>query len=153
DFVQFFWSLVGAVRPAVVHQPLRPLLVNVQPLALDVRSVGAADVRPFVPLQAQPVQPIQNTAERFLAGALLIGILDAQDELTTVTVGKQPVEQCGARAADVHIPRRTGRKTNPHRTRLCHDQPPVGLRMGALYAKTSSLSALSFARSAIATPG
>jgi hypothetical protein len=43
---------VAAVRLVVLDQPARPLPVQIKPLRLDVRPVIAADLRPFVPIDA-----------------------------------------------------------------------------------------------------
>ncbi len=47
--------------------------------------------------------------------ALAVGVLDAQHELPAGVTGEQPVEQRGARAADVQCPGRRGGEAHAHR--------------------------------------
>ena len=76
----------------------------------------------------QPMQRVYGTAffskkdledhlHRLRRGALEIRVLDAQDELAAVMPGEEPIEESGARAADVQIAGRAGREAgaNGHR--------------------------------------
>ena len=87
-------------------------LVQFRALTLQIRSEIAADVRTFVPVQAEPFKPPVNGGHRFLGVPLDIGVFDAQNEFAAVMARKQPVEQCGARTADVQISSRRGGKPN-----------------------------------------
>ncbi len=73
--------------------------------------------RSFVPVEAQPTQTIEDAFHQFGAIALGIGILDSQDERAALVSRKQPVEKGRARAADVEIARRRGRKTHANSAR------------------------------------
>jgi hypothetical protein len=62
-----------------------------------------ANIRTFVPFQAEPAQGIKNLFLRFGAGAHLIGIFDAQNELTAVLAGKALIEQCNVGSAHMGV--------------------------------------------------
>jgi hypothetical protein len=49
--------------------------------------------------------PVEDRLDRRLGRAGLVGILDPQQELAAVVAGEQPVEQRGARAADMQVAR------------------------------------------------
>ena len=54
-----------------------------------------------VPIEAEPAQPVEDRVDRRLGRARLVGVLDPQQVLAAVVAGEQPVEQRGARAADM----------------------------------------------------
>src|SRR5690606_29679526 len=85
---------------------------DVGALALTVGTVVAALAGSFVPLQAQPAQAVVDDVEELLAVALLVGVLDAQDERAAGVAGVEPVEQRGAGAADVKEPGGAGGETD-----------------------------------------
>src|SRR2546430_8760066 len=55
-------------------------------------------VRPFVPIDPQPFQPVKNDLHRFLRVARGIRVLDAQHELPAHVTRVKPVEQGSTRA-------------------------------------------------------
>ena len=61
-----------------------------------------------VPLQAEPRQAVEDRGDRGLGGAGAVGVLDAQQELAAVVAREQPVEERGARAADMQEAGRRG---------------------------------------------
>ena len=63
-------------------------LVEFCALALQVRSVVAADMRTFVPVQAEPFKPPVNGDHRFLGIALRIRVFNAQNEFAAVMARK-----------------------------------------------------------------
>ena len=90
-------------------------------LALGVGSEIAARLGTLVPIESQVAQPPQEPAQSLRVVALLVGILDAQDEPPVVAPGKEIVEQRRARAAHVKIARGAGGIAHPHRLgRCCH---------------------------------
>src|SRR5690606_27979246 len=99
---------------ALGQQAVGVFAVQVEPLALEVGAVRAADIRPFVPVQAQPAQRFGDRGDARLVVALLVGILDAQDEGAVVLAGKKVGEERGARAADVQVTGRAGREAHAH---------------------------------------
>ena len=94
-------------------------LVILVALALEIgtaiafaRAGGVAGERAFVPVQAEPAQAVEDDVDGFLGVARGVGVLDAQDERAAGVAGVEPVEQGGARAADVQKTGGTGSKTN-----------------------------------------
>jgi hypothetical protein len=63
-----------------------------------------------VPLEAEPFEAIDDGVDRGLGRALAVGILDAQPEDAAVMAGEQPVEQGGARPANMEEAGRRGGK-------------------------------------------
>jgi len=60
---------------------MRVLLVDALSFALTVWAKGSALVWTFVPLDAQPMQTFDDLQLPFASAALLIRVLDAEDEL------------------------------------------------------------------------
>ena len=73
-----------------------------------------------VPPDAEPGEPVEDRGDRGLGRALAVGILDAEQHLAAAPTRIEPVEQRGARAADVQKAGRRGRKARDdgsgHRT-------------------------------------
>ena len=87
-------------------------LITLAALRLKVRAVRPAEPcrrrRAFVPVDAEPVEAVENRLQRLGDVALGVGVVDPQDELPAVLAGEQPVEQRRANAADVQITGRAG---------------------------------------------
>ena len=58
---------------------------------------------PLVPVEAQPAEALEDAGHHVGRRALDVGVLDAQDERAAGAAGVQPVEERGARAADVQV--------------------------------------------------
>jgi len=67
--------------------------VAVQPFGLPVRSERSPDVGALIPVQAQPVQGIEDLLLAVLTEPRLIGVLDPQDELPPLLPGEGEVEE------------------------------------------------------------
>jgi hypothetical protein len=67
--------------------------------------------RRFVAGEAEPAEAVQNRLDRRLGRTHAIGVLDPQQIAAAVVAREQPVEQRGARAADVQKPCR--RRSKP----------------------------------------
>ena len=101
----------GAIRTASLEQRLQRLRVALGALALEDR--------PLVPVELQPAQRAEDLLDVLRRGALSIGVLDPEDQLATLVAGKQPVEQSGARTADVQHACGRRREANPHNPPAC----------------------------------
>ena len=89
--------------------------MSVEPLRLEIRRVRAADVGPFVPVEPQPAQAVDDAGDHLPRRSLGVGVLDAQHEGAAVPPREQPVEQRRARAADVKVAgRRRGEPDADH---------------------------------------
>src|SRR5262249_7625609 len=97
---------VAAGRPALGAELVRVLLVEVQPLRLEVGGRGALLARALVPVHPQPGEAVEDGLHGLGGGALLVRVLDAQDEDAAVALRMEVVEEGGAGATDVEV---TGR--------------------------------------------
>ena len=88
----FFLGAEAAVRAALFDQLPRVLGVEVAALGLDIRAVIAADIRTFVIGQARLTHGLVNQIDRAGHFALLIGIFDAEDEISAFMFGDQVFE-------------------------------------------------------------
>jgi len=95
-------ALVGRTA---LHQGLGVGLVQVQPLALDVGTKRPPLVRTLVPFQARPPQTVVEIGLGLGVVPALVGIFDAQIELSALGLGEQVVEQGGPQTPDVLEPR------------------------------------------------
>jgi hypothetical protein len=88
--------------------------IEMQALRLAVGPARAADVRPFVPVQAEPAEVFENALLGLLRRTLGVGVLDAEDERAVVPAREQPVEERGARVADVELTGGAGGEAYSH---------------------------------------
>ena len=111
------------IGQSAVEQGFNGRLVEVQPLRLIIRGMGAADFGAFVPVDAHPVQPAEDRPQGLLDVPLLVGVVDAQDELAAVVPGKQPAEQapCELRQCEDN---RLGWARNVCEPSWCHYRKP-----------------------------
>ena len=103
---------VAVVRVAVSHQAVGRGLVAVEPLGLEIRPVRSADIRALVPLEPQPAQALENSADHLRRRPLEVGVFDAQHERAAVPPGEEIVEKRGTRAADVQVAGRRRRESD-----------------------------------------
>ena len=107
------------VGETLVFQLLHALLVNPGALRLKVRPVRAFAGRdaalrrlvvaarrphfnwPLIPFQPEPAQAIEDDFDRLQRVTRDVSVFDAQNERAAGMAGVEPVEQRGARAADV----------------------------------------------------
>ena len=67
-------------------------LIEFGTLRLEVGTKFAADFGAFVPIHAEPAHRIEDHLQEGLRVALLVRVLDAEDELTARVAGVEPVE-------------------------------------------------------------
>src|SRR5439155_7275839 len=77
--------------------------IAIQAFGLKVRPVWSADVGPFVPVQPEPPQAVENAFDHLGRRAFDVGVFDTEDERAAMPAREEPVEERGARAADVQI--------------------------------------------------
>ena len=94
---------VAEVRVAVRQKAFGRGLVAIEPLGLEIRPVRSADLGTLVPLEPQPAQALENSADHLRRRTLEVGVFDAQDERAAVPPGEEIVEKRGTRAADVQV--------------------------------------------------
>ena len=72
-------------------------------LRLKIRPVRPVNARAFVPIQSEPVQPVEDAGHHLGRRSLGVGILDAQYEHAAVATGVEPVEEGGTCASNVEV--------------------------------------------------
>ena len=77
-------------------------------------AFGVAGDGAFVPIQAEPLEAVEDHVRRLLGIAGNIRILDAQHKRSARMTGIQPVKQRRPRSPNVKEPCRTGRKSYTH---------------------------------------
>ncbi len=82
-------------------QLLRRRAVAIETLRLEIRRVRAADLRALVPVDPQPAQAVENPGDQFGLRPFDVGVFNTQDERAAMAPRIEPVEQGGARAADM----------------------------------------------------
>ena len=65
------------------------------------RGAGELIDRLAIPADAEPVEPVEDGVDGGLRRALAVGVLDPQQHLAAAAAGIEPVEQRGARPADM----------------------------------------------------
>src|SRR5271157_1611010 len=105
---------VIAVNMAGIDQLLHGRLVFRGPLRLVVGTIGSADVRSLIPIDADPPKTIEDALDGILDVPLLVGVVDPQQKLAAEMPGQQPVEQGRSHSADVQKAGRTGGKAGAY---------------------------------------
>ena len=117
--VDLFLGAEAVIGRALLHQLLGVGQVQALALALDIGAEIAAHVRALVPNDAAVPQGIVNHLGRAFHEALLVGVLDAQDEFSAHLFGEQISVQRRAHAAQVHEARGRRGKAGAN---LCHKE-------------------------------
>ena len=101
-----FQLLRGAeavVRLAFRDQTPGMLEIDGELVALAIRRKWTADIGTLVPVEPQPLQVFQQLPLVAALTALDVRVLDAQDHCAALLPGDKPVEQRGARVANVYL--------------------------------------------------
>ena len=101
----------AAVGVALFNKKLRIFSVKAAALGLNIGAHGAADVGALVVVKAALLHRAVDDVHRALDVALLIGVLDAQNEFSACVTGDQPGIQRRAQIAHVHVARGAGGKS------------------------------------------
>src|SRR5271165_6159620 len=96
------------------------LTVKIETVALAIRRIRPPDVRALLPINAEPLQVLEQLSLIARLAALDIGVFDAQDHDATLLPCEQPVEERGAGVADVQLPRGRRSETNANLGRITH---------------------------------
>ena len=111
---QLLGRAVAVVGLVLAEQPLGGLRVERQPLHLAIRperTAGgqAGHLWPLVPLEAQPVQPVEDVALELDRRAGHVGVLEPQHERAAHVAREEEVEERRPRRPDVQRAGRAGR--------------------------------------------
>jgi hypothetical protein len=108
----FFGTRVVAVGNSRSEELLDRRLIERQALGLVVGRVRPADLGPFVPVDPQPTETVEDRGQRIGQIPLRVGVVDPQDELAAMAAGEEPVEQRRAHPADVQVTGGRGGEAN-----------------------------------------
>ncbi len=107
------------ISEAVRQKCFDAALVTLLPLRLEIRAAislaragGFAGERAFVPIEAEPAQAVEDDVHGFLGIARGVGVFNPQDKRAAGVAGIKPIEERGARAADVEVAGGRGGKSN-----------------------------------------
>src|SRR5215469_10236492 len=117
--LELFRCFECAVRMAGVEQFLAILAVDFGALGLTVGAMRAADIRAFVPVQADPAQRLED---HLLAGRDepgTIRVLNAQHKLSAALGGEEVIQQTDVSGADMGVAGGRGGDTDTDRARAC----------------------------------
>ena len=120
---QPFLGAVAAIGAPGLHQAPGLTAVDVESLGLVVGAVRASRLGPFVPVQSQPAEGVQQLFCGAIHLAGLVGVLYSDNERAAVPPGKQPVEDRGAYVPDMRLAGWAGRKPDTH---VAHRGTPNG---------------------------
>ena len=98
------------INPLGGLQLLQGFLIERQPLRLHVRRVRPADIRAFVPIQAQPSQIVQRLLRRPALDSRRIDVLHPHDHSPAARPDRQPSQQVRSRIAHMLRPGRRRRE-------------------------------------------
>ena len=101
----------AAVGVTLFDEKVGILAVKCAALGLNIGADRAADVGAFVVIKAALGHRAVDNVNRALDQTLLIGVLDAENELSAVVACYKPCVQRGAQIAHMHISRGAGRKS------------------------------------------
>ena len=110
-FIQFFLGAEAIVGRALFHQFLGIGQIHILAVRLHIGAVIAAHIGAFIPIHAAALEGIVDHFGGAFHKALLVGILNAQDEFSAHLLGVQVIVKRGAHAAQVHKARGGGRKS------------------------------------------
>ena len=102
------FGAVVAIDVARGEQSVGGPAIALGPLRLEVGAERPADLGPFVPVDPDPAEAVEDLPDGILDVPLLVGVVDPQDELAAVMAGQQPVEQGRPHPADVQKAGRAG---------------------------------------------
>ena len=109
--VQLLLGAEAIIGVAALDELLGVGHVHQLALGLHIRPVIAADIRPLIPVDAAATERLVDDLRRAFDEALLVGILNAQNEFAAHLLGVQVVIQGRPQAAQVHISRRRRRES------------------------------------------
>ncbi len=113
--LDLFGRRIVAIRAAGFEQTCDRGPVSLVTLRLEVRRVRSADLRALVPVETEPTEPVEDRLQGFRDIALLIRVVDAEQELPAVLAREQPIEQSGANAAYMQVARGAWSETSAYR--------------------------------------
>src|SRR5262249_19441537 len=101
--IELFFGRIARIGVPRVDQFHGGFDIELRALRLKVGAMWPADFGPFVPLDAEPFEAVEDGQQGFGAIAFGVRIVDAKGELALVGSGGEQVEQRSADAADMQV--------------------------------------------------
>ena len=120
--LQILFAAETQIGLALGDQTFSVFPVNLQTLGLTIGSIRSAQVRPFVPIETQPLEVGDELVFKTGLAAFNVRVFDAQHHGAAILSGKKPVEQGGTCIANVQMPGGRGRKTYADRRSRSHQK-------------------------------
>ena len=86
-FGQLFRSGKTFIGVAVSNQPVSIFLIYFRPLGLNIGCVGTANIRAFIPFNAEPAQSGHHIFGSAGNGAFCVRVFNSKDKLTMMATG------------------------------------------------------------------
>ncbi|EJW91904.1 hypothetical protein EVA_19992 [gut metagenome] len=106
--VEFFGGIEGNVSLACIKQLLDVLAIDVTAFTLTVRTVFTSEADPFVKLDAEPLERLNDIIFSTRYETVGVGVLNAEHHVTAVLTGKEVVVEGSTYTADMQRSRGTG---------------------------------------------
>ena len=116
DWFAFEAEAPGAVvfvDAAGVLEFFEPSGVDILSLRLEIWSAVTAGLVTFVPVDAEPFEAGEDGLAGFFGVACFVGVLDAENKISAVLPGVEPVEESGARPSNVQVASGRGGESGP----------------------------------------
>src|SRR5215469_3261609 len=134
--LQLFLGAEAQVRLALIDQAVRVLAIDFEAVGLAIGAEWAAEVRAFVPIQAQPSQIGDKLIFEAGFAAVDVSVFDAEHHGSTLVAHKKPIEERSAGIADMKV---AGRGWSEADTDvLGHEEMVAGCSMRGRVARSST---------------
>jgi hypothetical protein len=94
-------TAIAGIDEAKITQALQVVLIDGNALALCVGSIGAATVRPFIPVETEPMQIGEHTLCSSWTYAWAVEVLNAQHKPSVTAPYEKPGKESCAQVAQV----------------------------------------------------
>ena len=99
-------ALIIGVRTIAGDECDEVFSVDLLTPALEIGPTAVVLGRPGIPFQPKPTQSIVDRLNRLVRVALVVCVFNSENELPSVALGEEPIEERGTGAADMQV---TGR--------------------------------------------
>ena len=99
--LQLLWGVESNIRLIGIKQLLHIFLINIATLALTIRAFVTTKAYTLVELNAKPLERLNDILLGTWHETIRIGILDTENQVTAMLLGKQVIIQGCAYTADM----------------------------------------------------
>src|SRR5438094_6779514 len=94
-FLQVFFGAKAKIGFVLVEQSFCVCAIDLEPVGLPIRSVAAAHVGAFIPIEAEPFQVLDELVFETRFAAIYVGVFDAERHGAALLAREEPVEKSG----------------------------------------------------------